>query len=173
MSAPDDGGAGEGGEAGTAKRPVSLVEFCARHGTGIMTMRIDADVSPFPRTIRIPSCPRCGGALYLSHRNFRADPNIEAKRQAGPIKDKVPPDNLWLSSCWTADCDFFIAFGEADLLACPECGRRCMEGYTLYDHMRYQCTDKASHPDSLRAAGVEDYMEVALLGGGDDGEQQQ
>ncbi len=147
-----------------AGEPITIEEFAARHGTGIGTMTIDPEVSKFPREIRIPACPRCKGSLYLSHPVHRNDMMIEAKRNDGPLKGKVPEDNKWLSSCWTAECDFFIALKLSDLVKCPECGRHCMEGYTLYDHMRYQCTGKAAHPDSIKKAGVGQYMEVALLG---------
>jgi hypothetical protein len=40
-----------------------------------------------------------------------------------------------------------------------------MEGESLYDHMKYQCTDRASNPDVLKKAGVGRYIEVQLLGG--------
>lgn len=155
-----------GGSSMRPRPPISIEEFAEKHGTGIKTMTIEPGVSDHPREIRIPQCPQCGGPLFLSHPVHRPDMNIEAKREAGPLADKVMDNQLWLGSCWTAECDFFIAFRLSDLLQCPECGRHCMEGYTLYDHMRYQCTKKAARPESLRRAGVEKYMTDGLLGPG-------
>lgn len=143
---------------------MTLEEFSRRHGTGVGTMSIDPDVSPFPRTIKIPTCPKCEGYLFLSHPVHRADPNVEAKREAGPLEGKVPPERKWLAACWNAECDFFITFRLSELLKCPECGRRCMEGYTLYDHMAHQCTAAARDLEKIREAGVGRYIEVKMLG---------
>jgi hypothetical protein len=146
-----------------ADEPLTIEEFAARHGTGIGTMRIEPEVSPYPREIRILKCPKCEGSLFLSHPVHRIDMMIEAKRNDGPLQGLVSEKNKWLSSCWTAGCDFFIELKMSDLVKCPECGRHCMEGFTLYDHMAHQCTDKAAHPDTIRKAGLGTYIRVALL----------
>ena len=55
-------------------------------------------------------------------------------------------------------CDYFIEFDEAELAKCPECSRYALELYSLYDHMRYQCTRKAQDKETLIAAGCGMYI---------------
>ncbi len=132
--------------------------FAKKYGLRIKSMNIDNSVSDFPRTILLPECPKCKNNLFLSHPTYRADPFIEHKRAAGVFGCKYPMHRRWLLACWTAVCDFFIALRIEDLVQCPECKKYFAEEYTLFDHMRYQCTSNARSIEMLKKAGVEKYM---------------
>jgi hypothetical protein len=136
---------------------LSLEDFAKKHGLKLKTLKIDEVVSPFPRTIILPECPKCKNNLFLSHPEYRADPFIEAKRDDGVFGPKFPKRRKWLVSCWTVECDFYIALTKAELVQCPECKRHFMDNYSLYDHMRYQCTHRARTIDMLKKAGVDKY----------------
>ena len=137
---------------------LSLEAFTKKHGIKTKQLTIDEAVSPYPRTILLPECPKCKNNLFLSHPEYRADPFIEAKRDDGIFGVKFPKNRKWLVACWTNDCDFYIPLVRSDLVQCPECKRYYMDEYSLYDHMRYQCTRKAKTPEMLKTAGVEKYM---------------
>jgi hypothetical protein len=136
---------------------LSLEAFAAKYGLKLKSMAIDEVVSPFPRTILLPECPKCQNNLFLSHPEHRPDPFIENKRDDGVFGTKYPKRRKWLVGCWTADCDFHIALKKSDLVQCPECKRHFMDQYSLYDHMRYQCTHEARTDEMLKKAGVEKY----------------
>ena len=137
---------------------LSLEAFAKKYGLKLKSMQIDETVSPFPRVILLPECPKCGNNLFLTHPIYRRDPFIEAKRDDGVYKVKYPQRRKWLVGCWTNDCDFYIALTKKDLVQCPECKRYYLDEYSLYDHMRYQCTKKASSPEMLKKAGVDKYL---------------
>jgi len=136
---------------------LSLEDFAAKYGLKLKTMYIDEAVSPFPRKILLPECPKCKNNLFLSHPEYKADPFIESKRESGIFGKKYPNNRKWLVACWTSECDFHIALRKADLVQCPECKRHFMDEYSLYDHMRYQCTRNASTLEMLKQAGVDHY----------------
>jgi ribosomal protein S27AE len=136
----------------------TLLEFLKNHGLNKKSLDIDESVSPFPRTIQLPECPKCGNNLFLSHPNYKPDPFIENKRQEGIYGAKYPKNRKWLVGCWTGNCNFSIPLTKNDLVQCPECKRHFMEDYSLYDHMRYQCTRSARSPEMLKKAGVERYL---------------
>jgi len=137
---------------------LSLEKFTKKFGLKIKTLTIEESVSPYPRTVLLPECPKCKNNLFLSHPEYRPDPFIESKRNAGIFGTKFPKHRKWIVACWTFDCDFYIALLMKDLLQCPECNRYYLDEYSLYDHMRYQCTQKARTPEMLRKAGVDKYM---------------
>jgi hypothetical protein len=137
---------------------LSLEEFTKKHKLKLKNLTIDKVVSPFPRTILIPECPKCKNNLFLSHPEYRADPFIEAKREDGTFGTKYPHNRKWLVSCWTVECDFYIALTKKELIQCPECKLYYMDLYSLYDHMRFQCTRAARTPEMLKKAGVDKYL---------------
>lgn len=137
---------------------LSLEEFAKKHGLGIKSLTIDEAVSPYPRTVLLPECPKCKNNLFLSHPEYRADPFIEKKRDAGIFGVKYPGNRKWLVACWTYNCDFHIALLKKDLVRCPECKQYYMDQYSLYDHMRFQCTRNARTPEMLKKAGVDKYL---------------
>lgn len=137
---------------------VSLEKFAEEYGLNLKTITIDETVSDNPRTILIPECPKCKNNLFLTHPEYRADPFIESKRNEGIFGVKYPGHRKWLVSCWTANCDFYIALIKKDLVQCPECKRYFLEEYSLYDHMRFQCTRNARTPEMLKSAGVDKYL---------------
>ena len=137
---------------------LSLEEFAKKHKLKLKNMTIDKVISQFPRTILIPECPKCNNNLFLSHPEYRPDPFIEVKRENGTFGTKYPHNRRWLVSCWTVDCDFYIALTKKDLVQCPECKQYYMDLYSLYDHMRFQCTRKAQEKESLVAAGCGMYI---------------
>ena len=136
----------------------SLEDFAQKFKVRIKSMKIDESVSPYPRTILLPQCPKCGSNLFLSHPTYRPDPFIEIKRREGMFGKKFPNNRRWLMSCWTYECDFYIALLQSDLVQCPECKRHFAEEYTLCDHMRFQCTRRAQSPEMLKKAGVDKYL---------------
>jgi hypothetical protein len=137
---------------------LSIEEFTKKYGLKIKTMTIDKVVSAYPRTILLPECPKCKNNLFLTHPEYRPDPFIESKRDEGVFGVKFPKNRKWLVACWTVGCDFYIALRKSDLVQCPECNRYFMDLYSLYDHMRYQCTQRAREPQTLRKAGVDKYL---------------
>ena len=136
----------------------SLEEFANKHGLKLKTLTIDKVVSPFPRKILLPECPKCKNNLFLSHPEFRPDPFIENKRVEGVFGSKYPKHRKWIVACWTAACDFYIVLTKKDLVQCPECKLYYMDQYSLYDHMRFQCTRAARTPEMLKKAGVDKYL---------------
>lgn len=136
---------------------LTLEEFVQKHGLKIRSMTIDESVSPYPRTILLPQCPKCSNNLFLSHPEYRPDPFIEAKRDDGVFGKKYPQNRKWIVACWTDECDFYITLLKSDLVQCPECNRYYMDIYSLYDHMRFQCTRKARTPEMLKKAGCDKY----------------
>jgi hypothetical protein len=137
---------------------LTLEEFAEKYKLKLKSMTIDEVVSPFPRTILIPECPKCKNNIFLSHPEYRPDPFIESKRDEGVFGSKYPQNRKWLAACWTAECDFFIALRKSDLVQCPECKRYYLDMYSLYDHMRYQCTRAARTPKMLKKAGCDKYL---------------
>jgi hypothetical protein len=137
---------------------LSLDKFAKKYGLKLKSMTIDEAVSPYPRTIQLPECPKCKNNLFLSHPLHRPDPFIESKRNDGVYGSKYPHNRKWLVGCWTDGCDFYIALKLQDLVRCPECKMYYMDEYSLYDHMRYQCSRKARTPEMLRKAGVDRYL---------------
>ena len=69
---------------------LSLEDFAAKYGLKLKTMNIDEAVSPFPRKILLPECPKCKNNLFLSHPELKADPFIETKRESGVFGKKYP-----------------------------------------------------------------------------------
>jgi len=138
----------------------------------IGSMTIEAAVSDFPREIRIPVCPKCGHFIYLFHSERKPDPFIGAKVLLRVLAEKNIPPRTWLTTCWTDDCDFYLTFKEEDLAKCPECNLWFMEYYTLYDHMKFQCTETARDNNRIREAGAGMYISdlVALEFKADDDE---
>jgi hypothetical protein len=136
---------------------LSLEEFAKKHGLKLKSMAIDEAVSPYPRTILLPECPKCKNNLFLSHPEYRPDPFIEAKRDEGIFGKRYPNNRKWLVGCWTGDCGFHIRLLKSEIVQCPECKRYYMDLYSLYDHMRYQCTRKARTIDLLKKAGCDKY----------------
>jgi len=122
-------------------------------------MQIDESVSKYPRVIRLPGCPKCGNYLFLYHPIRKRDPFIRAKVMEGVLKDKIFEHQEWFMSCWTPECDFFITLEKDDLAECPECNKYYAENYSLYDHMRYQCTKKAADRETIIKAGVGEYLQ--------------
>jgi len=137
---------------------LSLEEFARKHGLKLKNLTIEIVVSPYPRTILIPECPKCKNNLFLSHPEIRPDPFIERKRTEGIFGVKYPKNRRWIVACWTADCDFYIALTKKELVQCPECKRFYMDEYSLYDHMRFQCTRAARTEQMLKKAGVDKYL---------------
>ena len=142
---------------------LSLEEFAIKYKLKLKNLTIDKVVSPYPRTILIPECPKCQNNLFLSHPEYRADPFIEAKRVDGTFGAKYPHNRKWLVSCWTIECDFHISLTKKDLVQCPECKRYYMDLYSLYDHMRFQCTRAAKTPEMLKKAGVDKYLDGLMI----------
>ena len=137
---------------------LSLEEFAKKHKLKLKNMTIDEVVSPFPRTILLPECPKCKNNLFLSHPEIRPDPFIETKRDEGTFGTKYPNRRKWLVACWTADCNFYITLTKSDLVQCPVCKQYYMDLYSLYDHMRFQCTRAAGTPEMLKKAGADKYL---------------
>ena len=135
----------------------TLDEFLKKFELKLKTMDIDETVSPFPRKILLPECPKCKNNLFLSHPIKKPDPFIESKREEGIFGEKLTKRNRWIIACWTANCDFVIPLKQKELLQCPECKQYYLNDYSLYDHMRFQCTDKAQSTEMLKKAGVEKY----------------
>jgi len=136
----------------------SLEELAEKNGWEIGTMHIDNVVSPFPRDIRIPLCPKCGSYLFLFHSEKKQDPFIGAKVIAGILAERNIKPRSWIATCWTENCDYFLVFKQKDLATCPECNRYFMEYYSLYDHMKFQCTDRAKDNQLIRKAGADMYI---------------
>ena len=44
----------------------SLEEFANKHGLKLKTLTIDKVVSPFPRKILLPECPKCKNTVFVS-----------------------------------------------------------------------------------------------------------
>ena len=139
--------------------PLSLTDFAKKHNLEIADMTIDHVVSPFPRVIHLPQCPKCENYLFLYHPIDKRDPFIAAKVTEGILKDEVGEVEKWLMSCWTADCDFYLPIDQDDLAECPECNKKYSDLYTLYDHMRYQCTKEAADRDTIIKAGAGEYLQ--------------
>jgi hypothetical protein len=137
---------------------LTLEEFEERFGIKYKQMDIEEGVSIYPRTILVPKCPECGSNLYLYHHEKKLDPFITHKLSDGILNDRVEDKTRWIAACWTENCEFFLVFDEADLAKCPECNRFALELYSLYDHMRFQCTRKAQEKESLVAAGCGMYI---------------
>lgn len=136
----------------------SLEELAEENGWEIGTMHIESVVSPFPRDIRIPLCPKCRNYLFLFHSEKKQDPFIGAKVIVGCLAEKNIKPRSWLATCWTEGCDYYLIFQEKDLAVCPECNRHFMEYYSLYDHMKFQCTDRAKENRMIRKAGAGMYI---------------
>jgi hypothetical protein len=66
-------------------------------------------------------------------------------------------------SCWSADCDFYLPIDKDDLVECPVCSKKYADTYTLYDHMRYQCTKEAADRDMIVKAGAGQYLQELSL----------
>jgi hypothetical protein len=139
--------------------PLSIDQFAKKHNLKITTMQIDDSISKFPRLIRLLECPDCGNYLFLYHPIRKRDPFISSKVIEGVLKDRVDEAQEWIVACWTADCDFFLAISQDDLAECPECKKRFPETYSLYDHMRFQCTKKAADRDTIKKAGAGEYLQ--------------
>jgi transposase len=137
---------------------LTLEEFEEKYGIKFKQMDIEEGVSIYPRTILVPKCPECGGTLYLYHHEKKLDPFITHKLTAGILKDKVENKDHWLAACWTDNCEFAQEFNESELAKCTECSRFALELYSLYDHMRYQCTRNAQERETLVAAGCGMYI---------------
>jgi len=137
---------------------LTMEEFEKKFGIKYKQMDIDEGVSIYPRTILVPKCPECGGTLYLYHHQKKLDPFIAYKINDGVLKDHSISDEDWLVTCWTNNCEFLLKLSETELAKCPECGRFALELYSLYDHMRFQCTRKAQERETLKAAGCEMYI---------------
>ncbi len=137
---------------------LSIEKFAEKYNLKLKTLTIDEVVSPYPRTILIPECPKCKNNLFLSHPEYRGDPFIERKRMDGVFGAKYPKRRKWIVACWTSGCDFYIALTKKDLVQCPICKHYFMDEYSLYDHMRFQCTRKARTPEMLKKAGVDKYL---------------
>lgn len=142
---------------------LTLEEFAAKRQLKIGVMHIDNVVSPNARDIQLPLCPKCGKFLFLYHKKEKADPFILSKCMFGILKDKKIKDNKWVVTCWTEQCDYYLLVPRKDIVKCPECKRFFMDYYSLYDHMRYQCTQKAKLGDRIRAAGAGMYVKDMLL----------
>jgi hypothetical protein len=139
--------------------PLTLEEFQKKYGINYKQMDIQEGVSIYPRTIMVPKCPECGGTLYLYHCEKKLDPFITYKVNEGVLKDSACSEGpKWLATCWTNNCSYFVEFEEAELAHCPECKRYALELYSLYDHMKYQCTRNAQKRETLEAAGVGMYI---------------
>jgi hypothetical protein len=141
----------------------TLQEFSKKYNLKIKLMDIDRAVSPYPRTILLTECPKCKNNLFLSHPMHRPDPFIELKREEGIYGVKYPKNRRWLVSCWTNNCDFYIALSVKDLAQCPECKQYFIDDYSLYDHMRFQCTRRARTLDMLKKANVDKYMGALVV----------
>jgi hypothetical protein len=136
---------------------LSLEAFAKKYGLNLKSMNIDESVSPYPRKILLPECPKCKNNIFLSHPEQRADPFIETKREQGIFGSKYPKHRKWLAACWTSSCDFYLALKKTDLVQCPVCKRYYLDEYSLYDHMSYQCTKKARTIEMLKKVGVDKY----------------
>ncbi|MCK5561762.1 MAG: hypothetical protein KAJ51_14270 [Thermoplasmata archaeon] len=121
-------------------------------------MQIDDSISQYPRLIRLPECPACGNYLFLYHPIRKRDPFIASKVIEGVLKESVGEAQEWIVACWTTDCDFFLSIAQDDLAECPECKKRFAETYSLYDHMRFQCTKKAAARETIKKAGAGEYL---------------
>jgi hypothetical protein len=77
---------------------------------------------------------------------------------AGILSDKGIAPRQWLGTCWTDNCDFHVDLDEKELVTCPECNRFFMEYYSLYDHMKFQCTAAAKDNKMIREAGAGMYI---------------
>ncbi len=144
--------------------PLSLEAFAKKHKLKITTMQIDEGVSKFPRVIRLPECPKCNNYLFLYNPLYKRDPFISSKITEGVLQEKVSEAQEWLMACWTLECDFFIELEAAELAICPECNKYYAEKYSLFDHMRFQCTKKAADRETIIKAGVGEYLqELSLL----------
>jgi len=142
---------------------LSLEEFAKKYKLKLKSMTIDKVVSPYPRTILLPECPKCKNNLFLSHPMHRPDPFIEDKRTGGVFGVKYPKNRKWLVACWTDKCDFYVALKKSDLVQCPECKRYFLDKYSLYDHMSYQCTRNAKTYEQLKKAGVDKYKAGLMI----------
>ena len=138
--------------------PKTLEDFAKEHGLEVGKMTIERAVSPFPRDILLPKCPKCGNWLYLYHSQHRPDPFIGAKLLVGPMKEYDIKPGTWIAADWTDGCDFYIALDKYDLAECPVCHKRLMELYSLYDHMKFQCEEKARSDELIRKAGAGMYL---------------
>jgi uncharacterized protein YbaR (Trm112 family) len=141
----------------------TLEEFASKHKLKIGTMHIDNVVSHNERDIQLLTCPECGKFLFLYHKKEKADPFILAKVLFGILKDKKIKDTKWVVTCWTEDCGFHLIVPKKDIVKCPECKRFFLDYYSLYDHMRYQCTQNARLSERIRGAGAGMYVKDMLL----------
>lgn len=137
---------------------LTLEEFEKKYGIAFKQMEIEKGVSISPRTILVPKCPECGGTLYLYHPEKKTDPFIWYKVTDGVLKDKLIIISGWIATCWTDNCDFYLEFDEEELAQCPECKRFTLDLYSLYDHMRFQCSRKAQERETLQKAGCDMYI---------------
>ena len=138
--------------------PLTLEEFEKKYNIVYKQQDIEEGVSIYPRTILVPKCPDCGKTLYLYHPEKKLDPFITFKITDGILKNKLKGESKWIAACWTNNCEFFIEFPEEELARCPECSRYALELYSLYDHMRFQCTRNAQKREVLEEAGVGMYI---------------
>ncbi|UCH88850.1 MAG: hypothetical protein JSV49_11515 [Thermoplasmata archaeon] len=138
--------------------PLTMEEFQERYKVTYKNMEIEEGVSIYPRTILVPKCPECGSTIYLYHSEKKMDTFMGYKIKDGILKDQVTEEPQWLATCWTDNCPFVIILEENDLARCPECGRFALELYSLYDHMRFQCTRKAQEKETMKSAGVDRYF---------------
>ncbi len=138
--------------------PKTLEDLAKDHGleTGVMT--IEGAVSQFPRDILLPKCPKCGKWLYLYHSQHRPDPFIGAKVLVGPLKEFDIKPGTWIAADWTDGCDYYLELDKYDLAECPRCHKRLMELFSLYDHMKFQCDEKARDDALIRKAGAGMYL---------------
>jgi ssDNA-binding Zn-finger/Zn-ribbon topoisomerase 1 len=136
----------------------TLEEFMKKFEINYEQMDIEEGVSVYPRTILVPKCPECGGTLYLYHPEKKMDPFIGHKVTDGILQAKLGGETKWLATCWTNNCPFYAKFKEEELARCPECSRFALELFSLYDHMRFQCTKKAQEKETLEKAGVGMYI---------------
>jgi ssDNA-binding Zn-finger/Zn-ribbon topoisomerase 1 len=144
--------------------PLSLDQFASKHNLTITKMTIDDVVSPYPRTIQLPQCPKCENYLFLYHPLYKRDPFISKKTTEGVLSEKVGKVEEWLMACWTLECEFYLVLKAAELAICPECNKHYAETYSLFDHMRFQCTTKAADRDTIIKAGAGEYLqELSLL----------
>ena len=138
---------------------LTLTQFASKHTLEITTMTIDDVVSPYPRTIRLPQCPKCENYLFLYNPIYKRDPFIAAKVSEGVLSDKISEDEEWFMSCWTVDCEFYLPIDIDDLVECPLCYKKYADTYTLYDHMRFQCKKEAADRDMIIKAGAGQYLQ--------------
>lgn len=138
--------------------PYTIEELSEKFKVELGTMHIDADVSRFERDVFLPKCPQCGNWLFLYNKTGKMDPFIQAKVEVGCLKEKELTDEDWIMTCWTEDCNFYIHLNEQDIVRCPECQRPCSDYYTLFDHMRAQCTKHAREDKTIRDAGAGMYL---------------